>query len=270
MTLKAKSLIIGNREGTANIYKKNSYPHNSLGLIRFLWDSLQNTSADCQRKLWIFIHPSSIIETFSEMLNSFGIVDNLQNFDTYLIEEKKKLGSKELPSNKFFQHKYICSRKFQTEKIIIDCFHKRINRFRLTGPQSTEILKKVFRNVSIEREETDKEYWWMKYYDSDVRMNMLNKQKELFNSSHETLADGNVLAMLTGDPRLNPRKACENSVNEEVNTILKECSLDDIHISPLWNDDIREELRNKISDRDLNKLKEALTVAGKRTYSVML
>lgn len=253
---------MGKREGTANIYKKNSYPHNSLGFIRFLWDPCESTSIDTQRKLWIFTHPSSIVETFRELLSCCGITDDLKNFETFLKGEKTNLGNKNLPSDKFFEHKYFCSKKFKNEKVIIECFHKRINRFRLTGPQSTLMLKKVLRNITVESDGTNKVHWWTKYYDSE-KINILNKQKEFFNSSLETLADGYIFAMISGDPRLNPRKVCDNLAHEESAAILSECAPDKVHISPLWIDDIREETKNKISDRDLNKLREKLIVAGK-------
>ncbi|CAD5112292.1 DgyrCDS1521 [Dimorphilus gyrociliatus] len=256
LTLKAKSLMKGNREGMASIFKKNSYPFKSLGLIRFLWDPCENLSLNSERKLWIFVHPSSVVETMKEVLDCCCI-PYLDDYEAYNEKLKKKSSSL---SSTFLHHKFFCSRKFHNAKISIDCFDNKLNRFRLTGPLSTKILKKVFRSIDIKFESGENEYWWSKYYESNINKDIFNKQKSYFNSSLESMADGGVLGLVIGDPRLKSAKADDNLEEGESEALLSECAPENVHISPLWIDDVRKQLRKKISDGDLNKLKEKITV----------
>ena len=79
LTFKSVALLKGNDEGRVMLYKKDSYPRESIGWVNFCWR--YGDSDPQSRSLWLWAHPAFYQELLVELRNVFQLnaVMNFKN-----------------------------------------------------------------------------------------------------------------------------------------------------------------------------------------------
>ncbi|KAG2178757.1 hypothetical protein INT43_001603, partial [Umbelopsis isabellina] len=206
----------GHRLGHSVLHHNMCYPQKAIGPITFLWQQQQDTSSS--RKLWMWIHPASFEEAWK-----------------CLTESQEQTG--------------------QTKSVALTDLRDEILMFELTGPRSTALLHAILDTVITNNDKQD-----------DINATGLSKDKasEVWSvlkhlRSSSSLPAGAILGLNVQDPRLKfpqklPRRS--NIIPEQEQTQMQKYLADwpdDIAKSDIWNESIRQELRNnKIPEKDLN------------------
>ncbi|XP_048214411.1 ribonucleases P/MRP protein subunit POP1 [Perognathus longimembris pacificus] len=164
--------------------------------------------------------------------------------------------------------------------IIISDLTMEMNRFRLIGPLSHSILTEALKAASVHTEEEDTEKtphrWWVDTCKNPESVSLHRRQEAVFEllggiTSPAELPAGTILGLTVGDPRVNlPQKWSKALSNpekcqdkEKVRQLLLEGVPAECAHSFIWNQDICESAtENKISDQDLNRMRNELLVPG--------
>ncbi|KAL6267039.1 hypothetical protein P5V15_000115 [Pogonomyrmex californicus] len=126
LTFAAKKYIDGHREGTLMFFKRNGYPYFPIGNVNFFW---QPKKSDI-RTIWIWIHPAFYDDFLSEIILSFEF--KLNKIEQELIDTISNLYTNDAGC-----------------KMII--LKNILNRFRLHGPLSLEVLTKALQLPSLSK-----------------------------------------------------------------------------------------------------------------------
>ena len=165
LTVAANYYIHGTREGSAVLYKHDSYPRQALGPCKFMWKPSVLKSGDnketCPKRcLWFWFHPALYKDIFEELTNVFDAspvkkVDEqmkcLSNecqtsktsssTDESIVEEKGKESSKseEKPMDKI-EKSMLENPIYVGVDVTIRSLKDTLCRFHLAGPLSQSIL----------------------------------------------------------------------------------------------------------------------------------
>lgn len=270
LTFGAQSLLDGSREGDTMFYECNQYPWQSIGSVSFFWKpNTLSTSSDI-RSIWIWAHPAfyqhvvdALLATFqlgpvsnmkSEGCEDLGDVDKctpkkkrkLQNGEAKNVEEVK-LETRNVPFER--------TPKYRSSVGSVEMFLLKdtLNRFRLTGPLSQEVLKEALQlannNADDQGGESHISFW-------------LENQKV---SSPAELPPRMILCLTVKDPRLNipdkRTKALPDRAEMKTSTI---CHLPPApYSSPLWSASTRDDVtKGKLSSAEINALRSKFLVSG--------
>lgn len=214
LSVTAKAFISGNRAGSLNIFKPQSYPFGYIGKVEFLW---VHTSAD--PNLMIFVHPSQVKEidaTFSSIINSV---------ESKHIQKKIKLSN--------------------LTDISIHLLHGQFNRFRLTGPKSHAILTSSLKSV-CNMELIRSNEWVCQTKKCNFDLSLQEKHEYWLNinklSSPSQLPLRIVIGLIVKDPRWSrPKKRTKaqpvtSPIDTEILTHLPKF----LSSSPLWQYNVRD------------------------------
>lgn len=254
LTFGAKSYLSGTREGNTCVYRYDTYPNHGIGCISFLWRPLTNEDDSLEsskRQLWVWCHPSCYTELLDQLKICFKFSGD--EMDSMLSVSEK--GD---------------SQTFSTGEITIRSLKDLLNRHRLTGPSSNQILFEVLQPANILKKESDS-HWWQKYYQKTSLSLAFTHQGEFIESLKKTSSPGeyaphSVIGVTVGDPRIGrPEKRCSvTQSTEDIETDM--CSdqlVPDVSMSALWYSAIREEVKaTKMSDQKLNELKSDIFIPG--------
>lgn len=158
LTFAAASYIKGNRHGEITLYKKDKYPFGAIGLVDFFWKPREGENQP--RTLWIWVHPSCLQEALDEFINVFQLTrEEITKKDTPLnLGKSKELLRKNVDALKLIDKNVPFERtpKYIQGNIRMTILKDTLNRFRLTGPLSHQIICKAFNlaDVSHERKRT--------------------------------------------------------------------------------------------------------------------
>lgn len=226
----AKAYLDGRREGSVDVFRKNSYPNNIIGKINFLWKPIEDENSQ-NRVLWIFAHASFYKELVNEMILLFDLENGLKNNPNgmEIDDEVEKLKIITKNGNSIRTPKYVNKKM----KINLIELKDTMNRFRLTGPLSQAILSKAFKLKSEENEKS-KDFW--------------NKIKNI--NSPAELPPNMILGLIIEDPRLNrPTQRTKAIPEEESNESFLELP-NNLGSSPIWDSEIRDNLSKNMMSTD--------------------
>ena len=110
-TVGAKMYMDGCWEGSAVLYKHDTYPHSTIGPVSFLWKPIEKTScrenstpenqmtddatevrcSSCQRRMWLWVHPScysAVLEELAVVFNAKEVMQDNESLETVREEEE--------------------------------------------------------------------------------------------------------------------------------------------------------------------------------------
>lgn len=135
-TFAAKMYSNGQKEGTVMFFKRNGYPHFPIGNVDFFW-RLRETDI---RTIWIWVHPAFYNDFLSEIISSFEFKQ--QNN----AEQGKTNISHNL--NDLYANDAGCK---------MTVLRYALNRFRLRGPISLNVLRDALHVPSLTELDLDSE-----------------------------------------------------------------------------------------------------------------
>lgn len=306
-TFAAVSCLAGTKEGHTVIYEFDKYPWNAIGPVTFMWSPSQTiTALSCQseaeisehqcshvvepsasqRQLWIWCHPSSFDQIWTEIMKCFHLTEQkikLSKTEKSNVEssQSKVLKSPQKETNqneKFFIHdKYKTNVRAVNDMKVI-CMRSltgSILRYRLTGPMSNVVLTESIQQASIIQIETSKQQqsWWQALYADSVLSLGHAQQRDFFEmvsqcQSPAELPPRCIIALTARDPRLTrPVKRTKiESSDKNINTDMSACRekvMPDLSKSPLWIDQVRTNVcETKLPDQKIHSLKSECLVPG--------
>lgn len=179
--------------------------------------------------MWLWVHPSIYEETLGLLIEIFSLEktvtddrDSAELLKTNNIVTNAKIASRNIPFQRTTKYSSASTRLV----VLKDTFVK----FRLIGPQSLDIMKKVFKpteitldsSQSLNENEADKQnFWWVKYYSNPLHSRTNEEHLRLWNSLTGAESNrGRVLSFIVRDPRvILPQKkiplGCEESTYED-------------------------------------------------------
>ncbi|XP_076089545.1 ribonucleases P/MRP protein subunit POP1-like isoform X2 [Mytilus galloprovincialis] len=249
LTFGARSNINGTREGHTCVYKYDKYPFHAIGCVSYLWkpETNQDESNLISRQLWIWCHPSCYNELWEELKICFK------------------------PENRDSDISELHQQTFSSGEITVISLKDTLNRHRLIGPSSNQILYQVLKPANILKKEAS-EQWWQKYYQIPSKSLAYTQQGEFIESLDKTPSPGeytpySVIGVTVGDPRISrPDRKTKVTKIKDVdtdNTLCYDKLVPDVSMSALWNSDIRQEVKaTKMSDQKLNELKSDIMIPG--------
>lgn len=252
LSMTAKIYVNGEREGCANIFACDSYPLNSIGDVRFIWQP--DTGNSNIRKIWIFAHAAYYRELIDEFIKLFNL-EKLEKTELHNTENEN-----DTPK---FMKNYNLKRmpEYQNVNLQIKALELKdtINRFRLTGPLAQTVLLKSFKINQ-------------KGYSSESQFQIQSKFWEackLANSPAE-LSPNMILGLNIEDPRINRptkrTKALQNDITSSCDFDLISSIPKNIALSDIWNTEYRNTLMDKmVSTPNLTKIRsETCIVPGEK------
>lgn len=194
----SQKYIRGTKEGQTVLYRENSYPFHALGDVKYLWKpQLGSSDKESSRSLWIWTHPASYQLILDEIKKVFqGCDDATGNLE-------------EGPS---------------TRAIAIHSLKDQLNRFRLVGPGSQEVLRRVFVPAKMDEKVPDGSstltlsVWWQSWNkqeeeNSSVFLRQASNWSlvEAYQSPNDLLPNS-VYGLVVRDPRVagHPKKEPTN------------------------------------------------------------
>ena len=252
LTFGAKIYWQGSREGKLMFFKKDRYPKDPVGIVRFLW-----RSGDSEYKtIWIWVHPV-IYKTFlKEIVTSF----------TFNESTKEK---------SLFTNDQDCNMRNLSHSL---------NRFRLTGPLSIAILTDALHlprlnstsshevkksNTSSEMDvDVPESEWHDAYYKSLNNSKAFKVQRDFMEElrtlkSPNQLPPNSVMGVTVLDPRFFlPVKRTKKVANGEYYVkIPMPAAL--AHHSLIWDPDVRRGVKAELkSTQDINAMRSECLVPG--------
>ncbi|KAL3281053.1 hypothetical protein HHI36_004277 [Cryptolaemus montrouzieri] len=218
----------GCREGRTTLYEYGSDLKKPIGIVEFLW----RFKCDQSDKLWIWIHAAFYEESFTTLLNSFGIEKS---------EKEQYVNEATL----------IKVRELRTE----------LNRFRLSGTLSNSVIQncfKIYDTTSFLSE------WFKEFYKSEQEMvihqnNYWNDLKSI--TSTNILPPHIILPVIVYDPRLNAPRIRTKSEHVFGNNGMQNFEVPKSGVSPLWDEDLRKIINSsKVSNSEVAKLRSSILV----------
>ncbi|ESP05473.1 hypothetical protein LOTGIDRAFT_228048 [Lottia gigantea] len=249
-TIGGAAVIKGNRQGQNMLYSYEQYPEQAVGQVSFLWNPEVISQQNKLRQVWLWCHPSCYSAIWYEITNAFQsenlLMESVKMTENCLYDKQVKIG-----------------------ETIITSLKDNLVKFRLTGPLSHTILIDSLKPAQVGGINCQ-DSWWQKYYKSKAKQSkgQVALWKELQGcQSPAEVPPRMILPLTVRDPRLFlPDKKTKLKLQlEGLNTNdIKSClPSPDLLSSPLWNLDIRKEVKEtKITDAELNKMRSHLVVPG--------
>ncbi|KAL4237001.1 Ribonucleases P/MRP protein subunit pop1 [Mactra antiquata] len=291
-TFAAVSCLKGTREGQTIVYKYDKYPWNAIGPVSFMWNPVQPISSDQnlkstnQRQLWIWCHPGCFEDIWNELLvclelkegrisiqNVEGIFKAVNVEDAKNTEFNKINESDEEPYQEKFKSNTIAIN--DSQNLSMKSLTGSLLRFSLTGPQSVAVIVDtiVQANIVPASGNDDTKAWWKSYYGDEKLSLGYVAQREFLESlaqcqTPSELPRYSVIAMTTRDPRLSrPTTRTKIVANDSTlcqdKTSFNEKLTEEVSISPLWHEGIRDNVYKTMStDYQVYEMKSELLVPG--------
>lgn len=215
-TFKAKCYEQGTREGSIFMFKRDTYPKGAIGRVSFIWDTCAQEKT---RALWIWSEPL----IYKQLADEFQATFNLKQDDSKIsvwdppVLKKVKLGGTIKTRNDAVGSEQIPC--FVSDTMRMTLLKGILNRLRLTGPMSNNVLNHVlYPASSINSKSSSEENWWPSHLYNFKESTII--QKELWESlgganRPESYPPNCVIGFHTIDPRLmfpkKRRKALSNS-----------------------------------------------------------
>lgn len=227
----AQCYLSGAREGTADIFKTDSYPYEAIANVTFLWKISHNESD--KKSLWIFTHPAAYRDILNEMI---GLFQATSSRDSNLMVRNPKYENEE-------SHVSIVELK------------DTLNRFRLTGTLVNGVLAKALKAASCDSEKN-----WLQdlLTENDFYKKSHLQQVEVYEKFKTTFSTEFPVHCIIGlnidDPRANRFIISKDEENKcfQRNVDLPELS----SASALWEKDLRDDLtKTMITSAQLCKLR---------------
>uniref|UniRef100_F1KSV7 Uncharacterized protein n=1 Tax=Ascaris suum TaxID=6253 RepID=F1KSV7_ASCSU len=221
------------------LYEPGKYPHGFIGPVRFAW----TVESGDERALLIWCHPSHSTTVLKQLLETLKLTkeENVDSEESAEVKAPRSVDEWRLRSYRIRTDVY----KGPSFKLFD--LNDQLIRFRLHGPQSFPILRRVLRTVA----KTDCREAWMQNF---VRNNWFWNVR-LRNVLSGELPDGTVLSLLVEDPRLSrPRRKMRP--NEKFAKLNPPLPVDEIMHprSEFWNLERRQNVLSvKMSESDLQK-----------------
>lgn len=166
LTITANAFVRGNREGSVDLFKANSYPLNVIGNVSFIWRPEQEKGEI--RTVWIWIHPSFFKEVLEELVKLFEVsqeptmeVDNVEDKP-----QTENLTTKKDDKLNFVTKNHAETRnpeyKNEVSRVRIKSLKDTLNRFRLTGPLSHAVLFKALKNYEATSVTESDSWFWVR------------------------------------------------------------------------------------------------------------
>lgn len=200
-TFKANCYRRGTREGSIFVYKHDTYPYEAIGLVSFVWDT---RSEEESRSLWIWAEPLIYKQLADEFQITFNLIrEDFPQQDPPVIKKSKLV-------------RKIVSSKNTTACVQPPCFINgalkmtllkgTLNRLRLTGPLSNNVLSRLLHPASsVDTNSFTKDNWWSLHLDNFKNSTRIQEQLwESFCGSNrpESYPPNCVIGFHTIDPRL--------------------------------------------------------------------
>ncbi|CAO1365623.1 unnamed protein product [Diamesa tonsa] len=272
LTLTAKCFVSGSREGSADLFKIDSYPHNAIGKVSFIWKPSQNE--EDMKSVWIFVHPTAYRELVNEFITLFELVTEpvsvkmeTDEADVTVLVEGKKKGTlkKKKKDLKVITEEITFNRnpKHYNQQLKVEIIELKdtLNRFRLTGPLSNAVLSMALRTSN----NTTENNWLKELIKEDAVYQEAHTNQELFfNDLHTATSPGElppymVLGLNISDPRTNrPEKRTKAIISNKffkdernfnsMNSILDipNCA----SFSGIWKKNLRDKLTSTAMTTD--------------------
>lgn len=214
-TFKAKCYEQGTREGSIFMFKRDTYPKGAIGRVSFIWDTC---ARETTRALWIWSEPLIYKKLTDEFQATFNLKQDDSGFSVWEppVLKKAKLGEA------------VKTQKETAASVQIPCFigdtvkmtllKGILNRLRLTGPLSNNVLNRILYPASSINTNSSEENWWPSHLHNFKESTTI--QKELWEylggaNKPESYPTNCVIGFHTIDPRLmfpkKRRKALSNS-----------------------------------------------------------
>lgn len=234
LSIFAKALTNGLREGSVELYAANSYPYKSFGRVQFIWKS--SKKFDEFPRLWIFIHPSICDHIIDELKKVF----ELENVNCEM-KSTKKLSN-------------------VTTSVTLYEIKHHLNRFRLTGPLSHSILSSAFK--SKQKMDSGEKSWFADWIGISSNRRIHENQSNYWNNlknlkAASELPPSTIIALNIEDPRINrpkkrskaiPSNVAMYSDDLDVLTTIPYFSAD----SAIWDWKLRERIQQeKVSTHEI-------------------
>ena len=225
LSICAKTYLKGNREGSLDLYKQNSYPLGAFGCVNFIWkpDELSPSI----RTLWLFVHPSFYRNVVDEFV------------DIFQLKQTKSDDSNNLNAPIYCK-----------DSVTLIELKDQLNRFRLTGPLSHAVLSSAFKCKAA----TGNSSWFKNFLKDNP--NSHTSQSTYWSSikslnSPAELPPNIVLALNVEDPRTSRPKKRTKAVPENndfssvfIKHFVAETPMDTCQ-SAIWSKDVRKDLLKK-------------------------
>lgn len=242
LTFGAKVFLGGQREGKVTFYKRESCPKFPIGNVQFLWNSKTNGT---EKTVWIWVHPAFVDEVLSELLGSF-------NFKQ--IEDA---------GVKCYRNDESC-----TMTLLKNC----LNRFRLLGPLTLDILTDTLRLVDLDSEAMKSQTDYLHDYlnnPEDVEAAAIQRNILQFlatiNSPNQ-LPPNFALALNVLDPRFyvpQRRTKVKRQLPMDGDNSIMPVPPTSASNSPLWQQSCRDKAAEAcLSNFEINKLRSNSLVPG--------
>lgn len=202
-TFKAKCYEQGTREGSIFMYKRDAYPYEAIGRVSFFWDTCVQEKT---RALWIWTEPLIYKQLADELQISFNLKENDLDFLEWkppILKKLKIIKTIQGSNNTDISIKTPC---FVNDDMKMTLLKGTLNRLRLTGPLSNNVLSRVlYPAASLNSNNYTEENWWSSHLRSSK--NSISIQKELWESLSganrpESYQPNCVIGFHTVDPRL--------------------------------------------------------------------
>ncbi|KAF2883050.1 hypothetical protein ILUMI_23127 [Ignelater luminosus] len=236
LSIGAKAFIRGNREGQTVLFRNTGDFKKAIGTVYFHWEPRYQEKVESECALWIWIHAAFYSEALDVLMDCFKLEIDNQNTEVY--------------SNKLLH-------------IVLRELKNNLNRFRLTGPLSTAVLRNTLQMVSLE----DTNSVWFKHYLSDPsNLENYRRQCDYWKNIESVVASElsphSIFCLIVNDPRHNLPKTKTKAVLEPPEVRNVEVP-DNIAYGPIWNANVRSDVKNnKLSNAKFAELRSQLLVPG--------
>ncbi|XP_074124865.1 ribonucleases P/MRP protein subunit POP1 isoform X1 [Sminthopsis crassicaudata] len=308
LTFAAVHCLSGKRQGSLVLYRADKYPEEMLGPITFIWKPEGGTSATpINRKLWLWLHPTLKQDILTELkivcqcveppeaaasIPGVALTSHEEKSHIKQIEncKKRKRDDEEKDTNPvkkivgdgtrnpFQPYSWTSS----ATGIVVSDLTMEMNRYRLIGPLSHNILIEALKTASVyaqvEDAETVLHSWWVETCKKPDSVSVHRRQEAIFEllggiASPAEIPAGTILGLTVGDPRINlpqkKSKALPNLEKFQDNEKVRQLRLEGVPVecahSFIWDQDICKSVtENKISEKELNQMRSELMVPGSR------
>ncbi|VVC26851.1 POPLD,Ribonuclease P/MRP, subunit POP1 [Cinara cedri] len=259
-TFKAKCYERGTREGSICVYKHDAYPYEAIGLVSFNWDTFIEEKS---RALWIWAEPL----VYKQLVNEFKITFNLEQKDFLEVEPqilKKPELIKRMANCLKNTTTFIKTPCFINGAVKMTLLKGTLNRLRLTGPLSNNVLSRLLYPASLVNSNSCKGDNWWSFHLNNFK-NSIHIQNELWESFSgsnrpESYSPNCVIGFHTIDPRLVfPKKRTKASPDSKDFILSEDYSINlptEASLSNIWDSSIRKwSTRNKMPNCKINMLR---------------
>uniref|UniRef100_A0A672GZ02 POP1 homolog, ribonuclease P/MRP subunit n=1 Tax=Salarias fasciatus TaxID=181472 RepID=A0A672GZ02_SALFA len=289
-TFAAAVCLSGCRQGSVVVYRAGRYPSQPLGSVTFLWRPRAPGSA--HRQLWIWVHPTLKQDLLPELQAVCQCLEavvppvvpvvtaaEVQPAGEPEVKPESPPGAEPKPGTK---RKRSCKDAGgpPAKKIIGDGTRSPSTPVTWKSGSTGIVIKSVFfsshRTLSADWTAVPhrpSSLWWPQHCMDEGNMNLHQQQTEVFHLlkdiySSSELPAGTVLGLTVEDPRLTlPRKKVKALPCVQTELVLRgvpeRCCQ-----SFLWEQSIRDNVtENKISEKELNRIRSEVLVPGSRLSS---